>query len=201
MAFWSLKYWSDTYFKWLNLAAGGGGGEGGSGTGDLGVGNPLEGDTLNVNLLTVFDVPSNVVSAFTLQSGSFPENLQIVQDTPTFTLSGLLSYMDSYVVEFAQPDGFSYDSSTQAGAGYASYGAGLAGSKIFEFVIRCTFSEPYEGFDYKELTFQLEVETNYSTMRDNYILTQFANKTIEFQGVKYTAQGYINKMKELGYYA
>lgn len=170
-------------------------------TGDLGISSALELDTVFVDLVPIFLIPENIITNFTVISGSLPNSLNITEIFSTWAIYGILTDMDDYVPEFAKPVNFSYDGSSKAGQNYAGYGAGLAQGKSFGFTVRCNLSELYEDKLYKDISFELYVKTNYSTQRDKYLREYYINTPIVYNGISYNIEDYITLMKTLGYFS
>lgn len=148
-------------------------------------------------LVATYEGSSDLVD-FVLQSGELPQNFQI--SNINNTLHGtIITEMDLYVNGWVRPEDFTYDTEDTSGGNYATYGSALAGGKTFTFTIRA-FHTTLPG-TFKDRTFSIHVENNYSSDRDSFVLDYFEGDKLLYNGEQeLTPLQWIIKQKNDGFY-
>lgn len=159
---------------------------------------------------------------FELVSGEIPEYYEIIQTGSTqgyINITPIVREMDTYVDGYQKDSNFTYDTESQAGGNYASYGSALAQSKTFTFTIRAynaTGLTTYEdsngntqyildsaflSTEYADRSFSITINNDYSSTRDSFILEYYDGQTILYNGVEYdTPEEFLIAIKNDGYY-
>ena len=133
---------------------------------------------------------NNIIQFYTLEStGDFQA---------TYTITPIVRELDYYIPGYEQPPGFSYDAEATAGKNYATFGSDLYNGYVSTFVVRAFNPEAPEEFE--DRTFVIDVQNNWSSSRDSFILRYYENEKLVYNDEEYTPENYLIKLKQDGYF-